>query len=103
MSLLPDQPQHPIAALRQMDKSIVRNLTSCKQSDFFVETTAHSLFLPCYCIMILRSLLYIIAVILVLGWILGFFVFKSGVLIHTLLVLALISVILGLFRKNGIN
>jgi len=54
--------------------------------------------------MILRSLLYIIAVILVLGWVLGFFWFKTtGSLIHILLVLALVSVVMGLFRKNEID
>jgi phosphoglycerol transferase MdoB-like AlkP superfamily enzyme len=54
--------------------------------------------------MILRSLLYIIASILVIGWLLGFFYFKtSGQLIHILLVLAVISLIIGLFRKNGVE
>jgi hypothetical protein len=51
--------------------------------------------------MVLRSILYIVAVILVLGWLLGFFWFKtSGHLIHILLVLALISVVIGIFQKN---
>jgi len=54
--------------------------------------------------MILRSLLYIIALILVVGWLLGFFYFKTaGNLIHILLVLALISAIIGLFSKREIN
>ncbi|MBC7552488.1 MAG: lmo0937 family membrane protein [Taibaiella sp.] len=49
----------------------------------------------------MRNLLYLIAVILVFGWLLGFFYFRpAGNLIHTLLVLALISVVLGLFSKN---
>lgn len=51
--------------------------------------------------MVLRSILYIVAVILVLGWLLGFFWFKTGGhLIHSLLVLAIISVAIGLFQKN---
>ena len=54
--------------------------------------------------MALRTLLYVIAVVLVLGWLLGFFYFKTtGNLIHILLVLALISVVLGLFRKDTID
>ncbi|MFN8437840.1 MAG: lmo0937 family membrane protein [Cytophagales bacterium] len=39
------------------------------------------------------NILYLIAVILVIGWVLGFFVYSAGALIHALLVLALIAVI----------
>lgn len=39
------------------------------------------------------SLLYLIAVILVIGWILGAFVYTVGGLIHILLVLAIITVL----------
>ncbi|HAH36557.1 MAG TPA: lmo0937 family membrane protein [Algoriphagus sp.] len=46
----------------------------------------------------MNSLLYLVAVILVIGWILGFFVYSVGGLIHILLVLALISIILRLIR-----
>jgi hypothetical protein len=53
--------------------------------------------------MILRSLLYIIAVILILGWAISFFVWKPGPLIHILAVVAVIFFLLGLTRKNGIN
>lgn len=47
----------------------------------------------------MRSLLYIIAVILVVGWILGFFVWSAPGLIHILLVLAVISLLLGIIRR----
>jgi hypothetical protein len=47
----------------------------------------------------MRSLLYIIAVILVIGWILGFFVYSAGSLIHLLLVIALISLLLAVIQK----
>jgi len=50
--------------------------------------------------MVLRSLLYIIAVILVIGWLLGFFVWHAGHLIHILLVFGVISLLIGLFRKD---
>ena len=54
--------------------------------------------------MILRSLFYIIAIILLFGWLVGFFWFKtSGHLIHILIVLAIISLVVGLFRKNGVE
>lgn len=46
----------------------------------------------------MRSLLYIIAVILVIGWLLGVFVYSLGSLIHILLVLAVISILLSLIR-----
>jgi hypothetical protein len=39
------------------------------------------------------SLLYLIAVILVIGWIFGAFVYSVGGLIHILLVLAIIAVL----------
>jgi len=44
------------------------------------------------------SLLYIIAVILIIGWILGFFVFNAGSIIHILLVIAVIAILLRLIR-----
>ena len=46
----------------------------------------------------MRSLLYIIAVILVIGWALGYFVYSLGGLIHILLVIAVIAI---LFRLIG--
>ena len=50
----------------------------------------------------MRSLLYIIAVILIIGWVLGAFVYSAGYLIHVLLVLAIISLILGFIRKGTV-
>lgn len=47
----------------------------------------------------MRSILYIIAVILVIGWIFGFFFYSAGQIIHILLVIALISLILGIIRR----
>ncbi|HKB45409.1 MAG TPA: lmo0937 family membrane protein [Chitinophagaceae bacterium] len=43
-------------------------------------------------------MLYLIAVILLIGWALGFFVFSAGYLIHILLVIAVIAIILRLIR-----
>lgn len=39
------------------------------------------------------NLLYLVAVILIIGWAVGFFAFHTGGLIHALLVIALIAVI----------
>lgn len=47
----------------------------------------------------MRSLLYIVAVLLVVGWLLGFFMYNAGGIIHILLVLALISLLLGIIRR----
>jgi len=47
----------------------------------------------------MRSLLYLIAVILIIGWILGFFVYSAGGVIHILLILAIVSLVLGAIRR----
>jgi Family of unknown function (DUF5670) len=47
----------------------------------------------------MRSLLYLIAVILIVGWILGFFVYSAGGLIHILLVFAIIALLMGVIRR----
>jgi hypothetical protein len=47
----------------------------------------------------MRSLLYLIAVILIIGWILGFFVYSASGLIHVLLVIAIIALLLGVIRR----
>lgn len=49
----------------------------------------------------MRSLLYIIAVILVIGWVLGAFVYSAGGLIHVLLVIAIIVVLLNVIRGGS--
>ncbi|HMI60893.1 MAG TPA: lmo0937 family membrane protein [Puia sp.] len=47
----------------------------------------------------MRSILYIVAVILVIGWAIGFLGYHAGGIIHVLLVIALISIILGVIRR----
>jgi hypothetical protein len=47
------------------------------------------------------NLLYIIAVILVIGWAIGFLGFHTGGIIHILLVIAIIAVLLKLIRGNA--
>ncbi len=48
---------------------------------------------------IMRGLLYIIAVILIIGWAIGFFAYSAGGIIHILLVIAIIALILGVIRR----
>jgi len=50
----------------------------------------------------MSSLLYAIAVILVIAWALGFFVYSAGSLIHILLVIAIIAVIFRLIRGERV-
>ncbi|NCI45901.1 lmo0937 family membrane protein [Sediminibacterium soli] len=49
----------------------------------------------------MRSLLYLIAVILVIGWLIGFFAYSVGGLIHILLILAIISLLLGIINRSA--
>ncbi|MCO4294654.1 lmo0937 family membrane protein [Solitalea sp. MAHUQ-68] len=48
----------------------------------------------------MRSILYVLAVILVVGWLLGLTVWHAGGIIHILLVLAVISILFTLIRSN---
>jgi hypothetical protein len=48
----------------------------------------------------MRSILYIIAVILIIGWAVGTFAYAAGSLIHILLVIAIIALIMGFLRKD---
>lgn len=50
----------------------------------------------------MRSILYIIAVVLIIGWLLGFFVYSATGIIHVLLVLAIISILVGLIRRGEV-
>jgi hypothetical protein len=51
---------------------------------------------------LMGNLLYIIAVILIIGWAIGFIGFHAGGLIHILLVIAIIAVILRVIRGGNI-
>jgi len=48
----------------------------------------------------MRSLLYIIAVILIIGWAIGVFAYSAGGLIYVLLVIAVIALLIGIIRGN---
>lgn len=47
-------------------------------------------------------MLYIIALILIIGWLLGIFAFAAGQFIHALLVIAIIIIIVRLARGDKI-
>ena len=48
------------------------------------------------------NLLYVVAVILLIGWALGFFVYSAGSLIHILLVIAIIAIAFRLIRGERV-
>ena len=50
----------------------------------------------------MSDLLYIIAIILIIGWLLGAFVFNVGSIIHVLLVIAVIAILLRLIRGRRV-
>jgi hypothetical protein len=47
----------------------------------------------------MSNILYIVAVILIIGWAIGTFGYAAGGLIHILLVIAIIAIILGVIRR----
>ena len=50
----------------------------------------------------MRNILYIIAIILLAGWVFGAFFSTVGSVIHLLLVLAIASFIFGAVRRNTV-
>jgi len=51
----------------------------------------------------MRVLLYIFAIILLIGWILGALVINAGSLVHILLMLAGVSLALSAMRRGTVN
>ncbi len=47
------------------------------------------------------NLLYIIAVILIIGWAIGFFGYAAGGIIHVLLVIAIVLILLKFIRREA--
>jgi len=47
----------------------------------------------------MRSILYILAVILIIGWAIGVFAYAASGLIHILLVIAIIAFLIGIIRN----
>jgi Family of unknown function (DUF5670) len=48
------------------------------------------------------NLLYIVAVILIIGWLVGFFAFHVGGFIHVLLVIAVIVILLRIIQGKKV-
>ncbi|HOZ70342.1 MAG TPA: lmo0937 family membrane protein [Chitinophagaceae bacterium] len=50
----------------------------------------------------MSSLLYFVAIILVIGWAVGFFAYSAGSVIHILLVIALVAIIFRLIQGRRV-
>ena len=50
----------------------------------------------------MKNLLYIIAVILVLGWAIGFFAYSASGIIHILLIIAIVAILLNVIRGGKV-
>jgi hypothetical protein len=50
----------------------------------------------------MSDLLYVIAIILIIAWLLGAFVYTVGGIIHILLVLAVVAILLRLIRGRRV-
>ncbi|MBK6264278.1 lmo0937 family membrane protein [Marivirga sp. S37H4] len=50
----------------------------------------------------MSNLLYVIAVILIIAWAVGFFAYSAGGIIHILIVIAIIAIILRVIRGGRI-
>nr|WP_299416029.1 lmo0937 family membrane protein [uncultured Emticicia sp.] len=50
----------------------------------------------------MSNLLYIVAVIFIIFWAIGFFAYGAGAIVHVLLVIAVISILLRVIQGNRI-
>jgi uncharacterized membrane protein len=50
----------------------------------------------------MKDILYIIAIVLIIGWLIGFFVFNAGSVIHLLLIIAVIAIIVRVIQGKRI-
>jgi len=83
-------------AINEFDglKSFIISAKNCWHS-IYITIMTKTLFM--------RSILYLIAIILVIGWLLGAFVYNAGSIIHILLVLAIVSLLLGFIRRGTVD
>ncbi|MDF2455910.1 MAG: family rane protein [Cytophagaceae bacterium] len=50
----------------------------------------------------MSNLLYVIAVILIIGWAVGFFAYSATGIIHVLLIIAVVAVLLNVIRGSRV-
>ena len=78
-------------------------MTGFESVKTIVNAVSHKVLLNCILkINFMNNLLYIIAVILIIGWLLGFFAFHAGNIIHSLLVIALVVIIIRVIQGRKV-
>ena len=50
----------------------------------------------------MKNLLYVIAVILILGWAIGVFAYSASGIIHILLIIAIVAILLNVIRGGKV-
>jgi hypothetical protein len=50
----------------------------------------------------MSNLLYVIAVILIIGWAVGFFAYSATGIIHVLLIIAIVAILLNVIRGSRV-
>lgn len=50
----------------------------------------------------MNNLLYLIAIVLIIFWAIGFFAYSVGSIIHALLIIAIIAILLRVIRGNRV-
>jgi len=50
----------------------------------------------------MNNLLYVIAVILIIGWAVGFFAYSATGIIHVLLIIAVVAILLNVIRGSRV-
>ena len=88
--------------VKKTDEITIYILEAFKNSFDLTNSTIHLYNRQTLKKLIMQNLLYTIAVIMVILWALGFFVYSTGNLIHILLVIAVIAVLLKLIKGKTI-
>lgn len=69
-------------------------------ASYFIKPNQHYIFN--YKKLFMGNILYLIAVILIIAWAIGYLGYNAGGLIHILLVIAVIAIILRLIRGSSV-
>lgn len=50
----------------------------------------------------MRTILFLVAIVLLIGWLMGYFYYSATGLIHILLVIAIVALLLDVIRKGSV-
>jgi hypothetical protein len=80
--------------------SLVRNCVTLSEAPGYIFAVSNSF--KQFKTFTMGNLLYLVAVILIIGWLVGFFAFHVGGIIHVLLVIAVIAIILRVIQGQRV-